>query len=65
MVGKVQLLIGSFALDFATPVNLNWWGNTVATAGVDFESYNQKAPLLPVPQQGYFGLPPEKYPMEF
>ncbi|KAK3182148.1 oligopeptide transporter 6 [Lecanicillium sp. MT-2017a] len=61
----VSGIIQTFALDFATPVNLNWWGNTVATAGVDFESYNQKAPLLPVPQQGYFGLPPEKYPMEF
>ena len=39
-----------------------WWGNTVAQAGVDFQSYNQKAPLLPLPEKGYFGLDPDQYP---
>ena len=58
-------IVQTFALSFDNTVTLNWWGNTVATAGVDFASYNQQAPLLPVPEQGFFGLAPEQYPMEF
>lgn len=58
-------IIQTFAFDFATKsVNLNWRGNTVATAGVDFQQYNRLALLYLLPGEGYFGLPPSKYPMD-
>jgi hypothetical protein len=46
-------------------ISISWWGNKVATAGVDYQTYNQNATLLPIPQQGYFGLSPDEYPMAF
>lgn len=58
-------IIQTLALDFAANVSINWWGNTVSTAGVDYQSYNQNSTLLPLPAVGYFGLPPDKYPMDF
>ena len=61
----VSAIVQTLAFQFGPPVSLNWWGNTVATAGVDYLSYNQKAPLLPIPEVGYFGLPPDQYPMHF
>ena len=58
-------IIQTLALSFGANVSIKWWGNTVATAGVDFASYNQNASLLPIPDVGYFGLSPEQYPMDF
>lgn len=58
-------IIQTLVLSFAVQVTINWWGNTVATAGVDFKSYNQNATLLPLPESGYFGIAPEDYPMHF
>jgi OPT oligopeptide transporter protein len=61
--GIIQTL--AFAFSTQAGVSLTWWGNTVATAGVDFQSYNQNATLLPIPDVGYFGPSPENYPMKF
>lgn len=61
----VSGIIQTFALDFADDIALKWWGNTVATAGADYLSYNQKAALYPIPERGYFGLAPSAYPMKF
>lgn len=58
-------IIQTFAFDFGPSVALNWWGNTVSTAGVDYVSYNQNASLYPVPASGYFGLAPKDFPMKF
>lgn len=57
--------IQTFALDFGHSASINWWGNSVSTAGVDYQSYNQNSTLLPIPDVGYFGLPPDKYPMDW
>lgn len=61
----VSAIIQTFALDFRGSFSLKWWGNTVATAGVDYQSYNQKAPLKPIPAVGYFGLKLGTYPEYF
>ena len=62
----ISAIIQTLALQLSTPaVTINWWGNTVSTAGVDYLSYNQNASLLPIPDVGYFGLPPDMYPMDF
>lgn len=58
----ISAIIQTFALDF-TGVQLSWWGNNVATQGVDYLSYNQNATLLPVPEKGYFGPDPKDWPL--
>ena len=58
-------IVQTLALDFGAGVTINWWGNTVSTAGVDYLSYNQNSTLLPIPDVGYFGIPPGKYPLDF
>ena len=46
------------------PISLDWWGNDVSLAGVDYQLYTNKAALLPVPRNpGYFGPAPADYPM--
>ena len=60
--GIIQTLAFSFG---SSSIAINWWGNTVATAGLDYELYQNTAALLPVPKQGYFGLSPNEYPMHF
>lgn len=40
-----------------------WWGNKVPREGVDFQLYNNNASLLGIPEDGFFGLRPEEYPM--
>ncbi|KAK7202870.1 OPT oligopeptide transporter protein-domain-containing protein [Myxozyma melibiosi] len=37
------------------PVKLEWWGNTVQDAGIDGDG---SVPLMDLPEQGWFGLPP-------
>lgn len=37
---------------------LNWWGNTVSSAGLD----GSGVPIPPLPKVGYFGPGPENYP---
>ncbi|SPQ24184.1 9ef7cbff-cbf4-4483-9ea2-3d1f79c7a329 [Thermothielavioides terrestris] len=46
-------LIMFFAVGY-NPVKLEWWGNTVSSAGMDGRSVG----ILPIPERGYFG--PEK-----
>ncbi|KAL2212753.1 oligopeptide transporter 2 [Sarocladium strictum] len=59
-------IVQTFALDFTgVGGNLNWWGISVTTAGVDFRAYNQNATLYPIPDSGYFGPSPDQYPMNF
>ncbi|KAK9234215.1 OPT oligopeptide transporter protein-domain-containing protein [Lipomyces kononenkoae] len=42
------------------PKPVNWWGNTVAYAGTDHGHGRQT--LLPLPEQGYFGVPYGQFP---
>lgn len=58
-------IVQTFAFSMGTKVALDWWGNKVATAGVDYVSYNQNASLYPIPDVGYFGVPPDQYPLKF
>ena len=58
----VSGIIQTFAFAFGASVAINWWGNSVGTAGVDFQSYNQNSTLLPIPDVGYFGPSPDQYP---
>lgn len=57
----LSAIVQFFALSWSG-ISLKWWGNSVATQGLDFASYNQEAPLLPIPSQGYFGPAPGHYP---
>lgn len=49
----ISALVMFFAVGY-NPISLNWWGNTVSSAGVDGSSVG----ILPIPERGYFG--PEK-----
>lgn len=60
----LSAIIQTFAFDF-TGKSIDWWGNSVMISGVDYQSYNQNATLLPLPESGYFGPDPEQYPMQF
>ncbi|KAH7309857.1 oligopeptide transporter 2 [Stachybotrys elegans] len=40
-----------------------WWGNNVPREGVDNQLYNNNASLYPLPEEGFFGLRPEEYPL--
>ena len=57
-------IVQSFAFNF-TGATIDWWGNSVGTAGLDYQAYNQNSTLLPLPEKGYFGLEPEDYPMSW
>jgi hypothetical protein len=58
-------IIQTFVFDFGPSVALNWWGNMVSTADVDYVSYNLNASFYPIPASGYFGLAPADFPMKF
>ncbi|CAN6675128.1 oligopeptide transporter 2 [Trichomonascus vanleenenianus] len=59
-------IIQTFAFNFGSKdISINWWGNTVSQAGVDFQSYNQNATLLPIPAKGYFGPDKKDWPRHF
>ncbi|ORX37028.1 oligopeptide transporter 2 [Kockovaella imperatae] len=62
--GIIQTFVFAFT-NHQKGITLNWWGNTVGTAGQDFQSYNQTSTLLPIPDVGYFGPAPGDYPMKF
>ncbi|KAI0475209.1 oligopeptide transporter 2 [Xylariaceae sp. FL0804] len=61
--GLIVTLVFSFGA--GRNADLGWWGNNVATKGVDYQLYNNNASLLPLPSQGYFGLAPEDYPLSW
>ncbi|CEJ81157.1 Putative Oligopeptide transporter 2 [[Torrubiella] hemipterigena] len=61
--GLIVTLVFSFGA--GKGVEFNWWGNTVSAAGVDWKLYNNKAALSPLPAEGYFGLAPEDYPLQW
>lgn len=60
-------LIATLAFGFGAgkDVSLNWWGNDVITAGVDYQLYNNNASLKALPASGYFGLEPDQYPLDW
>jgi hypothetical protein len=60
----VSGIIQTFAFAFIG-ITLSWWGDKVSQQGVDFQSYNQNSILLPLPPDGYFGLAPAEYQMQF
>ena len=62
--GIIQTLIFAFG-NGGKGYKLDWWGNTIAYAGVDFRAYTQNASLFPIPETGYFGLAAEDFPMDF
>ncbi|KAL2166986.1 hypothetical protein VTG60DRAFT_1880 [Thermothelomyces hinnuleus] len=49
----VSAVVIFFAVQY-NPVELDWWGNRVSSAGMDGRSVS----ILPIPERGYFG--PEK-----
>ena len=58
----VSGIIQTFALQWNN-YTLNWWGNTVSTAGLDYEMYSQQTGgVFPIPAKGYFGPAPGTYP---
>jgi OPT family small oligopeptide transporter len=61
--GLLQTL--AFSFEPSGGISLKWWGNEVSKLGADYASYNQKAPLLPVPSVGYFGPAPGHYPSDW
>lgn len=46
-----------FAVQYK-PKDLEWWGNTVSSAGID----GNAVPLKSLPAKGFFGPPPGSYP---
>ncbi|KAL8419048.1 hypothetical protein RB594_002305 [Gaeumannomyces avenae] len=58
--GLIVTLVFSFGA--GKGVEWSWWGNDVARQGVDFQLYNNKASLMPLPESGFFGLAPDEYP---
>ena len=60
--GVVQTLAFSFG---TSHIAINWWGNAVSTAGVDYQAYQNKAALLEAPKGEHFGLKPDQYPTHF
>lgn len=60
-------IIITLVFDFAAngKADIRWWGNSVSQAGVDWQLWKGNASLLPVPASGRFGLPPDRYPMDF
>ncbi|KAI0481607.1 oligopeptide transporter 2 [Xylaria cf. heliscus] len=59
--GLIITLVFSFGAGQNT--SFSWWGNNVPTQGVDYKLYNNNASLLPLPDSGFFGLPPDQYPV--
>ena len=61
--GLIVTLVFSFGAGKNT--SFKWWGNDVSLKGVDYQLYNNNASLLPLPANGYFGLPPDQYPLQW
>jgi OPT family small oligopeptide transporter len=61
--GLIVTLVFSFGVGQDVSPSDWWWGNKVARDGTDFLLYNNAASLKPLPEEGYFGLSPEQYPL--
>ena len=61
--GLIVTLVFSFGAGKNT--SFKWWGNDVATHGVDYQLYNNNASLKALPSVGYFGLDPDQYPLDW
>ncbi|RDW72238.1 oligopeptide transporter 2 [Coleophoma crateriformis] len=61
--GLIVTLVFSFGA--GKNASLNWWGNSVLTAGVDYELYNNEVALQAIPEVGYFGLSPDQFPLNW
>jgi OPT family oligopeptide transporter len=59
--GLIITLVFSFGA--GKDVSFAWWGNKVAQQGYDWQLYNNNASLVALPDVGYFGLPPDQYPL--
>ena len=63
IAGLIVTLVFSFGA--GQRKSLEWWGNTVQQAGVDYELYNNIGAYKPIPEKGYFGLDPQDYPIKW
>jgi hypothetical protein len=61
--GLIVTLVFSFGAGKKT--SFKWWGNDVATRGMDYQLYNNNASLKTLPEVGYFGLAPDQYPLDW
>jgi hypothetical protein len=61
--GLIVTLVFSFGA--GKNASFKWWGNEVSQNGVDYQLYNNNASLLPLPAEGYFGLAPDQYPLDW
>jgi hypothetical protein len=61
--GLIVTLVFSFGAGKNTA--FKWWGNDVATRGMDYQLYNNNASLKALPEVGYFGLAPDQYPLDW
>lgn len=59
--GLIQTLIFAFS-NGGDGISWSWWGNSIATQGLDYQSYIQNSTLLPLPEKGYFGPDPGSFP---
>ncbi|KAH9894500.1 oligopeptide transporter 2 [Xylariomycetidae sp. FL2044] len=62
--GLIVTLVFSFGAGAGVTV-FDWWGNLVPHNGVDYQLYNNNASLYPIPDNGFFGLAPEQYPLNW
>lgn len=61
--GLIVTLVFSFGA--GQGADMRWWGNDVPRAGIDYQLYNNNASLYSLPSQGFFGLRPDEYPLDW
>ena len=61
--GLIVTLVFSFGA--GKKKSLLWWGTTVQKEGIDYQLYNNKGSLFPLPAKGYFGLDPDQFPLNW
>ncbi|KFA54222.1 hypothetical protein S40293_08147 [Stachybotrys chartarum IBT 40293] len=61
--GLIVTLVFSFGA--GQGADMSWWGNDVPRAGIDYQLYNNNASLYSLPSQGFFGLRPDEYPLDW
>jgi len=55
----------AFSFGAGKKKSFKWWGDDVATRGMDYQLYNNNASLKALPEVGYFGLRPDQYPLDW
>ena len=61
----LSALVQTLALRFGKEITLDWWGNKVSQAGVDYQLYQNKAFLVKLKKGEHFGLPKDEWPMNW